>query len=552
MLATVVTKTVRDRWKGTVIGAVTIALLLVFGMAVYRDIDLSFYQDLPEAYRTLVNIPAEADVGSLAYGGIYSTYGALTLAAIALVAGSASVAGEERNGTLGLLLGNPRSRTAILISKAASMVLLAGLAALILWGAGQLTPVVLDVEIAGTHVGALVFHMFINALFYGFLAMAIGAWTGKTAIASGVTAGVMVVSFFAAGLLPVVGGLESGAKAFPWYYYQAGDPVFNGVDWGHLAVLLVGIAAFAVAAVVGVRRRDLRNQSVGETLVDRLRSYPLTKKLVDRLAGSTRVSRIWIKTASEHQILLIITAYVMFLLMGLLIGPMYALLDESIIDLADQFPETLLALFGGGDMGTPEGFYQVETFGLMAPIAVMVVAVAIAANGLAGEEEKRTMGLLLANPIKRSTIVAEKAFTMVVYALVVGFATFAGVALGSIVGGLDMNLVNIAATCLLVTLVGLLFGALALAVGAGTGRVRVAIFAAVGAALAMHVVNALFSINERLSGWAKWSPFYYYLGNDPLVNGMHWGHAALLAAITVALVGLSVYLFQRRDLRLTG
>lgn len=552
MLTTVVTKTVRDRWKGSVIGAVTVGLLLVFGMAVYRDIDLSFYQDLPEAYRTLVNIPANADVGSLAYGGIYSTYGALTLAAIALVAGAASVAGEERDGTLGLLLGNPRSRTAILVSKAASMVLLAGLASVILWGAGILTPELLDVEIAGTHVGALVFHMFVNALFYGFLAMAIGAWTGKTAIASGVTAGVMVVSFFAAGLLPIVGGLESGAKVFPWYYYQAGDPVVNGVDWGHLAVLLVGIAAFAVASVVGVTRRDLRNQSVGVTLVDRLRSNPLTRKVVDRLAGSTRVSRIWIKTASEHQVLLIITAYVMFLLMGLLIGPMYALLDESILDLADQFPETLLALFGGGDMGTPEGFYQVETFGLMAPIAVMVVAVAIAAKALAGEEEKRTMGLLLANPIKRSTIVAGKAFTMVVYAVAVGFATFAGVALGSIVGGLGMSVVNIAATCVLVTLVGLLFGALALAVGAGTGRVKVAIFAAVGAALALHVVNALFSINERLAGWAKWSPFYYYLGSDPLVNGMHWGHAALLAAITVALVGLSVYLFQRRDLRQTG
>jgi ABC-2 type transport system permease protein len=278
----------------------------------------------------------------------------------------------------------------------------------------------------------------------------------------------------------------------------------------------------------------------------------LTTKVVDRLAGSTRVSRIWIKTASEHQVLLIVTSYVMFLLMGLLIGPMYALLDESILDLADQFPETLLALFGGGDMGTPEGFYQVETFGLMAPIAVMVVAVAIAAKALAGEEEKRTMGLLLANPIKRSTVVAEKALAMVVYAIAVGFATFAGVALGSIVGGLGMSIVNIAATCLLVTLVGLLFGALALAVGAGTGRVRVAVFAAVGTALALHVVNALFSINERLAGWARWSPFYYYLGNDPLVNGMHWGHAALLAAITVALVGLSVRLFQRRDLRQTG
>jgi hypothetical protein len=33
---------------------------------------------------------------------------------------------------------------------------------------------------------------------------------------------------------------------------------------------------------------------------------------------------------------------------------------------------------------------------------------------------------------------------------------------------------------------------------------------------------------------------------------MHWGHGALLAGLAVALIALSVMLFQRRDLRQTG
>jgi ABC-2 type transport system permease protein len=78
------------------------------------------------------------------------------------------------------------------------------------------------------------------------------------------------------------------------------------------------------------------------------------------------------------------------------------------------------------------------------------------------ERKRVAMGLLLANPISRSTIVLEKTFTMIVYALVVGFATFAGVAVGSSLGGLGMSMGNIAATSLLVTLLGLVFGALAL------------------------------------------------------------------------------------------
>ena len=85
-LTNVFTKTTRDRWKATVIGAVTLALLLVFGMSVYRDIDVAFWDDLPDAFRNMFGIPAGADVGGLAYGAIYSGYGMLTMAAIALAA----------------------------------------------------------------------------------------------------------------------------------------------------------------------------------------------------------------------------------------------------------------------------------------------------------------------------------------------------------------------------------------------------------------------------------------------------------------------------------
>jgi len=220
--------------------------------------------------------------------------------------------------------------------------------------------------------------------------------------------------------------------------------------------------------------------------------------------------------------------------------------------IADSFPEVLLALFGGGDMGTPEGFYQIESFGMMAPVAVMVVTVAIGSRALAGEEENRTMGLLLANPIRRSTVVLQKTAAMVIYGCAVGLATFAGVAAGSLLGGLGMNIGHIAATCLLLTLVGLVFGALALALSAATGRVSVAVYGTVGVALVLYVLNALLTFSDTLVGYAKASPFYYYLTSDPLMNGMHWGHAAVLTVLTVVLIALSVVLFQRRDLRQTG
>ena len=552
MLANIFTKTLRDRWLGMAIGAGSMALMLLFAMAVYRDINLDFYAEMPEALRAIMGIPAGADMAGIAIGELFAAYGAWVLAGLAIAAGSASIAGEEGKGTIGLLLGNPKSRTNVLLSKAASMALLIGLAAAFLWGSAYLVAGVLDVNITGMDVGALSFHLLVNVIFYGFLAMAIGAWTGNRGTAAGATVGLMFVSIFAVGLLPLVEGLEGIAKFIPWYYFNGSEPLLNGIHWGHIGVLFTGIALLAGTAVIGVNRRDLRSQNIGVTLLDRLRSNRMTQKVVNRLAGSVRVSRIWIKTLSEHQVLLIITGYVMFLVMGVLIGPLFNMMPEGIMEVFYDLPETLMAAFGGGDMSTPEDWYQIETFGLMAPIAIMIVTIAVGARALAGEEANRTMGLLLANPIKRSKIVIEKAWAMVVCAITIGFATFAGVAAGSLLGGLGMDIGNIAATSLLVTLLGLVFGALALALSAATGRGNVAVFGSIGVAFVSYLAAAFLPLSESVAGYAKWSPFYYYLSSDPLLTGMDWGHGAIFAGLTLGLVALSVVLFQRRDIRYTG
>jgi ABC-2 type transport system permease protein len=552
MLTNVFTKAVLDRWKPPLIAGVSLAALLVFGMAVYRGINVAFWDDLPEVFREVFGIPAGAGVGGLAYGGIYSGYGMLMMAAVALAGGAVSVSGEERNGTAGLLLGNPVSRTNMALSKAAALAAATAAGFIILWLAGMATPVMLDVEISTMDVSALVVMMFANALFYGFFAFALSGWTGRSSVAAGVSAGVMVVSFLAVGLLPLVDELAGLAMVFPWYYFSNGDPLLNGVSWRDFGILAAGIVAFLIIGVVGVSRRDLRSQSVGIKLIDRLRSNPLTHKAAEKLAGTARVSKIWIKTASEHQVLLYVIVPAL-LLMSVMIGPMYTMLDDTLLKtLGDEFPEALLALFGGGDMGTPEGFYQIEMFGMMIPICIVVVTVAIGTAALAGEEKNNTMGLLLANPVRRSTIIIQKTWTMILYALVVGFSAFVGVAAGSLLGNLGMDMGNIAATCVLATLLGLVFGGMALALGAATGRTQIASYGAVGVAVVAFIVNGFLPLNDSTAGWAKVSPFYYYLSSDPLVNGMHWGHAVILSGLFVFFLALSIVVFQHRDLRQTG
>jgi ABC-2 type transport system permease protein len=96
---------------------------------------------------------------------------------------------------------------------------------------------------------------------------------------------------------------------------------------------------------------------------------------------------------------------------------------------------------------------------------------------------------------------------------------------------------------------GLVFGGIALAFGAGTGRSRLAGWVATGVALVSYFVWSFFPLSESFAPWARLSPFDLYLGSDPLSNGMAWGDAAIMAVAFLVLVGLSIPLFQRRDLR---
>jgi ABC-2 type transport system permease protein len=551
MLTNVYTKTILERWKGMIIGAFGMAVMLWFGMMVYQDLDMSVFREMPEVWRAIMNIGEDADATGLAYGAIYSSYGALTMAAIALSIGSGSIAGEERNGTFGLLLGNPRSRTQVLLAKAGSMLTLTALGTLLLWGAGIIVPELISADVSDMHVTALIIHMFMISIFFGFMAMAIGAWTGNRSLASGVTAGYMVLSFIAAGLLPLISGWERVSDAFIWHYYDSASPITTGADWGHLGVLLTATLAMAAIAVVGLRRRDLKERGVAVTTLDRLRANPRTQKVMEKIAGSARVSRIAAKTVSDHQTLTFAIGYVV-VLMGVFMGPFYLAIDHVIADFADQFPEAILAMVGFADMATAEGWYQTENFSMTIPIALIVLTAAVGSKALAGEEGRRTMGLLLGNPVTRRSVVVEKAIALIGMASIIGVLTFLGTMAGSLMANLGMSYVNVAATSLLATLLGIMFGALALALSAATGKVKIATYGTSAAALVFYILNAFLPLSDSLAGLARWSPFYYYLTSDPLNNGMHWGHAGILAGLTAILLVAAVVLFERRDLRQTS
>ena len=223
---------------------------------------------------------------------------------------------------------------------------------------------------------------------------------------------------------------------------------------------------------------------------------------------------------------------------------------EETRKMLESMPPAVRAMFvtEGSDISTPAGYLNVELFTFVVPLLVLAITLTGAAGATAGEEERGTMELLLANPIPRWRVVLEKfaAVGVLSGALCVGIWIALGITAG--LSGIDIRLDRVAAAMVSAWLLGMAVGAAALALGAVTGNRMLSIGVALGIAVAGFFVNALAPLAELLRPWRPFSPHYHYLGYDPLANGLDLSHAAVLAGATVVLVVIAAVAFERRDL----
>jgi len=219
-------------------------------------------------------------------------------------------------------------------------------------------------------------------------------------------------------------------------------------------------------------------------------------------------------------------------------------------DYLDEMPAALRSLFAasGADMSTPAGYLQVELFSLMAPLLLIGYGITAGAAAIAGEEDRRTLELLLANPVSRRRIVLEKLAALTAGMAVLGAGTALALLAAGPLAGLSLSLRGIASATVHLALLGVEFGALALAVGAATGRPGLSrAVPAVVAGLA-YVVNGLAPVVSRLRPVRRFSPFYQYAGHDPLRHGLSWPAVLVTGGSILVLAALAVTGFRRRDL----
>ncbi len=231
-----------------------------------------------------------------------------------------------------------------------------------------------------------------------------------------------------------------------------------------------------------------------------------------------------------------------------LLFPTYAKIVDLNAILEKMGPAAKLMGASLGDASTLIGFLHIELFSMILPALMVTYAAGMASGFTAGEESRGTIDVLLSYPISRRRLVLQKTAAVVLGSMVAAVAVWIFAAAGASASASDLPWDKLAAALAMLVLLGLAFGAIALAVSAATGNRGAAIGFAVGLMVVMYLVDALASIVDSLAVVRPLSLFRYYMGGDPLRNGISIPDAGVLAAVAVAFLALALVLFERRDL----
>jgi ABC-2 type transport system permease protein len=209
----------------------------------------------------------------------------------------------------------------------------------------------------------------------------------------------------------------------------------------------------------------------------------------------------------------------------------------------------LAALFGAtGTLTSPAGWVSVNAYANFLPLIMLLLTIGYGAGAVAGQNEERTLGLVVALPLARGKILAQKIGTMIaqaaILAIVVALCVYIGRAFD-----VALDPWHVATATLGVLLLSIDLGLIALALGAATASRG----AAVGITTIIASVSYLISSLAPVVSWIRplrfVSLFYWAVGDEQLARGASAGSLAVLAIVGVVAGLAGIRAFRRFDVR---
>lgn len=221
--------------------------------------------------------------------------------------------------------------------------------------------------------------------------------------------------------------------------------------------------------------------------------------------------------------------------------------DKSLDSLTEN--SKFAALFGAsGPLTTPSGWLNANLYANFVPLVVLLVAIGYGASALAGQNEDGTLGLVATLPVSRRSVVLQKFAALCALIVPVSAATFVCVLVGRAFQ-LPVDIAVLVEISVGVVLLGAVFGALALLLGALTGSRGTALGATSAIAAVAYLISSLAPVVPAIHTIRILSPFYWSVGAGQISTGLAWGHAVALAVTAAALLATAVLAAGRMDVR---
>ena len=235
-------------------------------------------------------------------------------------------------------------------------------------------------------------------------------------------------------------------------------------------------------------------------------------------------------------------------LLALLTTALYPSLGAEYDTIFEEMPAALASMLGDAELGTIEGWLQVEVFSFMGPGLVIGAAISVGSGALTGAEQAGRLTLVSSGPVHRSTIVIAVATSIAITAAITTGGLVSGIAMGALFAGVSVSVGSVFAASLLLMLLGVTIGMIALAVGALTGRRGTSLAVAISVTVISYCVFSFFPLSERLDAVADVSLWHPYAAGQPLANGLDLGHVLIFVVAITAAVVVAILGFERRDL----
>lgn len=251
----------RERRRSLMAWSLSLSGIAFFYAALYPSIRDTGFEDvtenLPEFMTEMFSLDEIGTPEGYLNGELFTLTGPLLLLIFAIGLATDTTAGEEERGTLDLLMAHPVTRRSVVVQKGAGLLAGLGIIEVTLLVTLLVSSPLFGLDVPAVKVVAALVSQFLLAAAFGLFALALGATSGNKGLSRGVSAGAAVLAYLLSALAPISDAVEPWRVLSPVYHGAGYEPLFNGLGWSHVAVLVALTACGAAAAAFGFDRREI-------------------------------------------------------------------------------------------------------------------------------------------------------------------------------------------------------------------------------------------------------------------------------------------------------